>query len=59
MTLHWAFCPHVPGQGSLHFIFLHAKLYGHSPLLMHSGLQFGGDPMKSGRQEQDGVCPFT
>jgi len=26
---------------------------------MHSGLQFGGDPMNSGKQEQDGVSPFT
>jgi len=59
MTLHCAFCPQVPGQGSLHFIFLHAKWYGHSPLLMHSGLQFGGEPIKSGKQEHDGCCPFT
>jgi len=26
---------------------------------MHSGLQLGGDPMNSGKQEQDGVSPFT
>lgn len=26
-------------------------------LLTHSGLQFGGDPMNSGKQEQDGESP--
>jgi len=26
---------------------------------MHSGLQFGGDPVNSGRHEHDGVSPFT
>lgn len=59
MTLHCAFCPQVPGQGSLHFICIQAKLDEHSPLLIHSGLQFGGDPIKSGKQEQDGDCPLT
>lgn len=24
---------------------------------MHSGLQFGGDPLNSGKQEQDGKSP--
>jgi len=28
-------------------------------LLTHSGLQFGGDPVKSGRQEHDGLSPAT
>lgn len=27
----------------------------HSLLLMHSGRQFGGSPMKSYKQEQDGI----
>lgn len=27
--------------------------------MIHSGLQFGGDPMNSGKQEQEGVSPFT
>lgn len=31
----------------------------HSPLLTHSGLQFGGDPVKSGRQEHDGLSLAT
>lgn len=58
-TLHSALGAHDPGQGSLHFILIHAKLYGHSLLVIHSGLQFGGDPMNSGKQEQDGDSPFT
>lgn len=38
---------------------MHAKLLLHSLLLMHSGLQFGGDPMNSGRHEQEGESPAT
>lgn len=38
---------------------MHAKLLEHSLLLLHSGLQFGGDPMYSGRQEQDGESFMT
>lgn len=41
----------------MHFWLIQAKWLGHSLLLIHSGLQFGGDPTNSGRQEQDG-CPF-
>jgi hypothetical protein len=26
---------------------------------MHSGLQFGGDPINSAKHEQEGVSPFT
>jgi len=26
---------------------------------MHSGLQFGGEPIKSGKQEHEGDCPLT
>lgn len=33
---------------------MHASRLAHSPLLMHSGRQFGGDPIKLGRHEQDG-----
>lgn len=49
----------MPGQGSLHFWFMHAKLFGHSLLLTHSGLQFGGTPTYCGKQEQDGEVPET
>lgn len=59
ITAHSAFWPHVPGQGSTHFRLIHAKLFGHSLLLMHSGLQFGGVPINSGKQEQDGESPVT
>ena len=36
---------------------MHARWLEHSPLLTHSGLQLGGTPRKSGKQEQDGVSP--
>jgi len=58
-TWHSAFGAHEPGQGSLHFILAQAKLYEHSLLVIHSGLQFGGDPMKLGRHEHDGDSPWT
>lgn len=54
ITKHWAFCPQIPGQGSLHFWLIHANLSAHSLLLIHSGLQYGGDPTYSGKQEHDG-----
>lgn len=38
---------------------MQAKLLLHSLLLIHSGLQFGGEPINSRRQEQDGEAPFT
>lgn len=34
-------------------------LFAHSLLLTHSGLQFGGEPMNSARQEQDGESLIT
>jgi hypothetical protein len=37
---------------------MHAWLLGHSELITHSGLQFGGIPMKVGRHEQAGVPPL-
>lgn len=51
--------PQEPGQGSRHFWLIHAKWVGHSLLLMHWGLQLGGIPINSDKQEQDGVSPFT
>lgn len=44
MTLHLAEKPHEPGQGSRHFSLIHALLLGQSEFIVHSGLQFGGDP---------------
>jgi len=58
-TWHSAFGAHEPGHGSLHFILEQAKLYEHSLLVIHSGLQFGGDPIKLGRHEHDGDSPWT
>lgn len=38
---------------------MQAKLFAHSLLLTHSGLQLGGAPIKSGRQEHEGDSPDT
>lgn len=51
--------PHEPGQGSLHFSLIQALLLGHSALMTHSGLQFGGGPVYCGKQEQDGYPPWS
>lgn len=47
-----AFIPHVPGQGSLHFWLMHDLSCEHSELTTHSGRQFGGAPVNSGKHEQ-------
>lgn len=46
-------------HGFLHFWFMQASELEHSLLLTHSGRQFGGVPMNSGKQEQEGISPFT
>lgn len=38
---------------------MQALLLGHSGLMVHSGLQFGGLPMYVGRQEHDGDPPMS
>jgi len=35
------------------------KWIGHSLLLIHSGLQLGGEPINSDKQEHDGDSPCT
>lgn len=57
-TVQSALTPHEPGQGSVHFWRMHAKLLGHSALIVHSGLQLGGDPKKLSKQEQEGNPPM-
>lgn len=52
MTWHSAFNPQFDSHGFIHFWFKHALSCGHSELATHSGLQFGGEPMKVCRQEQ-------
>lgn len=52
-----AFWPQLPGQGSRHFILIHAKLGEQSWFIAHSGRQFGGEPWKFGKHEHDGK-PF-
>jgi hypothetical protein len=45
-TLQRAFLPQGPGlHGSIHFSFSQALFWGHSELMIHSGLQDGGVPM--------------
>lgn len=46
------FWPQGSGHGDTHFLFLHVFSEGHSALTTHSGLQFGGDPLYSGKHEQ-------
>lgn len=38
---------------------MHAKEIGHSLLLIHSGRQLGGNPINSGKQEQENEPPAT
>ena len=54
-----AFRAHDPEHGSLHFLFIQAKLLGQSSFIIHSGWQFGGSPTKSGKQEHEGIPPLT
>lgn len=51
--------PQDPIQGSLHLRPIHAKLLRHSLLLIHSGLQLGGEPIYSGRHAQEGASFIT
>lgn len=57
MVSHLVFEPHDPGQGSPHFLLIQAKFGAHSVLIVHSGLQDGGLPMKSGKHEHTD-CPL-
>ena len=53
-TVQIAFWPQLPGQGSRHFILIHAKLGGQSWFIAHSGRQLGGVPWKFVKQEHEG-----
>lgn len=50
-TVHLAFRPQVPVQGSTHFWLIHAWFWEHSELTVHSGRQKGGLPIYVGEQE--------
>ena len=53
MTSHLAFCPHVPGQGSLHLLRIQALSLGQSVLSTHSGRHPEyGSPWYSGKHVQ-------
>lgn len=58
MTLHFAPIPHVPGQGSTHFVDIQALVSAHSELIVHSGLHTGGFPKKLGKHEHT-ACVLT
>lgn len=58
ITLHIAFVPQDPGQGSTHFSRIQALLLVHSELIIHSGRQFGGEPKYKGKHEHDGLFPM-
>lgn len=49
--------PHRFRHGSWHFWLMQANRVSHSELIVHSGLQFGGDPINSLRQVQT-AWPF-
>jgi hypothetical protein len=50
-TLHSAFIAQIPLQGFWHLLFIHARLFEHSEFDIHSGRQFGGEPIISDPQE--------
>ena len=50
--------PHNPGQGSWHFLLIHAVFWEQSELTMHSGLQLGGEPIILGWQEHWHLSPM-
>lgn len=56
-TKHCALIPHVPRHGSIHFWLLQAIFEGQSELIIHSGLQFGGESKYPEIQEQT-ACSF-
>lgn len=51
-TWHLAFKPQVPAHGFEHFWLIQACVKEHSELVIHSGRQFGGLPIKPKTQEQ-------
>lgn len=58
-TWHCALNPQVPGHGSWHFNPMQALFCGQSPLITHSGLQDGGDPMYDSMQEHTACESIT
>lgn len=58
-TTHVVCDPHDPGHGSRQRSLWQASVLGQSALIVHSGLQFGGRPMKFGKHEQAGELPTT
>jgi hypothetical protein len=58
MTWQTAFLPQIPLHGSIHFSFMQALSFGHSLLITHSGLQYGGLPMKLAMHEHTGRPRF-
>lgn len=59
ITVHCALIPQDPGHGSIHLSFWQAKLLEHAALIVHSGLQFGGEPRYDGKHEHAGKSPIS
>ena len=58
-TRQYAFTPHKPGHGSWHLRLIQALSDGQSELTVHSGLQFGGEPIIWGWQLHSQRSPTT
>ena len=58
-TRQYAFTPHKPGHGSWHLRLIQALSEGQSELTVHSGLQFGGEPIIWGWQLHSQRSPTT
>lgn len=56
-TEHTACRPQACTHGSLHFWDTQANAAGHSALIVHSGRQLGGAPIKPGWQLHAGISP--
>lgn len=54
ITLQLVLIPQGLGQGLTHLLFIQALSCEHSELTIHSGLQFGGIPIYSTKQEHTG-----
>lgn len=54
-TEHLALSPQAFAHGSTHFRFMQAKFRAQSEFTLHSGRQYGGIPLNSGKHEHDGL----
>lgn len=58
LTEQVAWAPHTPGHGSRHLLFMQARWFAHSGLIVHSCLHSTyGSPCSPGKHVQD-AAPF-